>query len=618
MRLTVAAVGRLKDGPEHELAERYRKRAEQLGRRIGLREVEIVQVRESRAQEVGKRMIEESIAIANVIPEKVGDRHPRRARRKSRQRGAREATWRVARQWAARRSLHHWRRRRPGAGVARAGDAATRVRRRNLAAPVGAGACCSSRFTARSQFWRAIPITAPRKSPAARLDSGAILALLQRPMAASTRQTDSHFALSFALAPVLLLAITTNGLAQSTLDKLRQHDKELETVRSQQRQTADTEARLKREIGNIGDDRRKLNQTLIEAASRLRTVEGRVADTEARLKPLDDSERGIRQSLGGRRAAISEVLASLQRIGRNPPPAMMVRPEDALASIRTAIMLGAVLPDMRIQAESLAADLSDLVRIRRDIAEEKERLQRDVAALTEERQRVTLLMEERQKKQADTEKAIEEERRKTSSLARQVDNLKDLIGKIEQGLDAKTRSERASARATEEKSLNSRIDLAALKDPGRLAPAVAFASARGHLPLPVNGVRIREFGAPDTLGSTEKGLTIATRAGAQVTAPCDGWVVYAGFFRNYGQVLILNAGGGYHVVLAGMERISVDVGQFVLTGEPVAIMGSGSQVAATLASGSNQPVLYVEFRKDGTPVDPSPWWAASEGEKVRG
>jgi len=437
-------------------------------------------------------------------------------------------------------------------------------------------------------------------------------------MAASTRQTDSHFALSFALAPVLLLAITTNGLAQSTLDKLRQHDKELETVRSQQRQTADTEARLKREIGNIGDDRRKLNQTLIEAASRLRTVEGRVADTEARLKPLDDSERGIRQSLGGRRAAISEVLASLQRIGRNPPPAMMVRPEDALASIRTAIMLGAVLPDMRIQAESLAADLSDLVRIRRDIAEEKERLQRDVAALTEERQRVTLLMEERQKKQADTEKAIEEERRKTNSLARQVDNLKDLIGKIEQGLDAKTRSERASARATQEKSLNSRIDLAALQDPGRLAPAVAFASARGHLPLPVNGVRIREFGAPDTLGSTEKGLTIATRAGAQVTVPCDGWVVYAGVFRNYGQVLILNAGGGYHVVLAGMERISVDVGQFVLTGEPVAIMGSGSQVAATLASGSNQPVLYVEFRKDGTPVDPSPWWAASEGEKVRG
>jgi septal ring factor EnvC (AmiA/AmiB activator) len=389
-------------------------------------------------------------------------------------------------------------------------------------------------------------------------------------------------------------------------------------MRTQQRQNADTEARLKREVGALGDDRRKLNQALIDAAARLRTTETRVTETEARLKPLDDMERGIRQSLNGRRAAIAEVLASLQRLGRNPPPAMMVRPEDALASIRTAIMLGAVLPDMRVQAESLAADLSDLVRVRRDIAEERERLERDAAALTEERQRITLLLDERQKKQAETEKAVEAEKQKAAALARQVDNLKDLIGKAEQGLDRATRAARAAARAAEEKELSSRVDLAALNDPGRLAPAVAFASARGHLSLPVNGVRIREFGAPDNLGGTEKGLTIATRAGSQVTAPCDGWVVYAGSFRNYGQVLILNAGGGYHVVLAGMERISVDVGQFVLTGEPVAVMGSSPQVAATLASGSNQPVLYVEFRKDGTPVDPSPWWAASEGERVRG
>ena len=430
------------------------------------------------------------------------------------------------------------------------------------------------------------------------------------------RQSDSYRAL--IVAPLLLLTLTTAPFAQSTLDKLRQHDKELEAMRAQQRLTADTEARLKREVGALGDDRRKLNQALIDAAARLRTTETRVTETEARLKPLDDMERGIRQSLNGRRAAIAEVLASLQRLGRNPPPAMMVRPEDALASIRTAIMLGAVLPDMRVQAESLAADLSDLVRVRRDIAEERERLERDAAALTEERQRITLLLDERQKKQAETEKAVEAEKQKAAALARQVDNLKDLIGKAEQGLDRATRAARAAARAAEEKELSSRADLAALKDPGRLAPAVAFASARGHLSFPVNGVRIREFGAPDNLGGTEKGLTIATRAGAQVTAPCDGWVVYAGSFRNYGQVLILNAGGGYHVVLAGMERISVDVGQFVLTGEPVAVMGSSPQVAATLASGSNQPVLYVEFRKDGTPVDPSPWWAASEGEKVRG
>ena len=134
----------------------------------------------------------------------------------------------------------------------------------------------------------------------------------------------------------------------------------------------------------------------------------------------------------------------------------------------------------------------------------------------------------------------------------------------------------------------------------------------------MNGVRIREFGTADGVGGHEKGLSISARPGAQITAPCDGWVVYAGPFRNYGQLLILNAGDGYHVLLAGMDRISVDLGLFVVTGEPVAVMGGRIQAPTAIATGSGQPILYVEFRKDGTPVDSSPWWAASDSEKVRG
>jgi septal ring factor EnvC (AmiA/AmiB activator) len=161
-------------------------------------------------------------------------------------------------------------------------------------------------------------------------------------------------------------------------------------------------------------------------------------------------------------------------------------------------------------------------------------------------------------------------------------------------------------------------DLAALNDPGRMTPAVAFADLRGQLHLPVNGSAIHAFGDPNGIGGTQKGVSIAATPGAQITAPCDSWVVYAGPFRSYGQLLILNAGGGYHVLLAGMERISVDLGQFVLTGEPVAVMGGQTPASAAMAAGSKQPVLYVEFRKGGTPIDPSPWWATNEGEKVRG
>jgi septal ring factor EnvC (AmiA/AmiB activator) len=289
----------------------------------------------------------------------------------------------------------------------------------------------------------------------------------------------------------------------------------------------------------------------------------------------------------------------------------MVTPEDALQSVRTAILLGAVLPDMKTEVDTLLADLAELVRLRSEIASERDALGRDLAALSQERTRMTVLVAERQRKQSETEKALESERARSVQLARAADNLKELIGRIEQEIASAARAA-AAARGTDSKA-----SLAALNDPGRLSPAIAFASARKSLPLPLNGIKIREFGMPDGLGGTEKGLSMASRAGAQVTAPCDGWVVYAGPFRSYGQLLILNAGGGYHVLLAGMERTSVDLGQFVLTGEPVAVMGGGPQSAAAVATGSSQPVLYIEFRKDGTPVDPTPWWA-SDSEKVRG
>ena len=313
---------------------------------------------------------------------------------------------------------------------------------------------------------------------------------------------------------------------------------------------------------------------------------------------------------------IVEILAALQRIGRQPPPALLVRPEDALQAVRTAIVLGAVVPDLRAKADAIAGDLADLLRVRKDIVADQAALSQNLDQLASEQLRLNTLVDERQKKQATVEQALASEQEHAADLARRVDNLKDLIAKLEQGLDPATRTTRVSARAIGDDA--TRPDLAALSDPGRLAPAVAFERTRGQLHLPVNGSPIHGYGTPDGAGGTQKGQSIATHAGAQITAPCDGWVVYAGPFRSYGQLLILNAGGGYHVLLAGMERISVDLGQFVLTGEPVAVMGGAAQVSAAVTTGSKQPVLYVEFRKDGTPIDPSPWWATNEGEKVRG
>jgi septal ring factor EnvC (AmiA/AmiB activator) len=431
-------------------------------------------------------------------------------------------------------------------------------------------------------------------------------------------QRPAILAVALTLASGAAFAQPDNARDAAGSELLRQRDQELETIRAEQKRALENEKKLRAESETLSEDRRKFNQALIDGAAKVKDIEKRLTTNEARIKPLQDQERALRGSLEERRAVIAEVLAALQRIGRRPPPAVMVNPEDALQSVRTAILLGAVLPEMREKARVLSRDLTELVRIRDEIATEKTRLTADLGKLADERQRLGIFIEERKKKQTETDKALESERQTAIALSRQVDSLKDLITRLEQGISAAAKAARNAARLAEEPKPGERPDLAAFKDPGRLEPAVAFASLRGHLQMPSNGVKTRDFGAADGLGGTEKGISVTTRPGAQVTAPCDGWVVYAGPFRSYGQLLILNAGGGYHVLLAGMDRISAELGQFVLTGEPVGVMGSSAQMAATVPIASSQSVLYIEFRKDGTPVDPGPWWATSESEKVRG
>ncbi|WP_249734679.1 murein hydrolase activator EnvC [Bradyrhizobium sp. sGM-13] len=427
---------------------------------------------------------------------------------------------------------------------------------------------------------------------------------------------------SFAVTSLLPAAAQPAATAQQATavspDVIKQREQELEAAREEQRKAAELQQKLKADIAAIGQDRSKLNQQLIDIATQVRSIETRIGETEGRLRPLDAREQQARASLDSRRAEIIEVLAALQRAGRRTPPALLVRPEDALQSLRTAMLLGAVVPELRGRAEKLAADLGELVTLRKNIATERDILARDRDKLKDDSIRLAALVEERQRKQSAIEKDMEAEGARAISLSRQVDSLQGLIGKMEQDLKSAAKAAATASLQGAPAAPGGKPNLGALKDPARLSPAIAFASAKGLFAFPVNGRKIRNFGGSDGAGGVEKGISLATRAGAQVTTPCDGWVVYAGPFRSYGQLLILNAGGGYHVLIAGMERISVNIGQFVLTGEPVATMGTTSQVASILATTASQPVLYVEFRKDGTPIDSGPWWAASEGEKVRG
>ena len=375
-------------------------------------------------------------------------------------------------------------------------------------------------------------------------------------------------------------------------------------------------------------ERARLAASLVETTSRVRAAEQRSAAIEKRLELTTGSEEAIRRSLESRRGVLAEVLASLQRMNRRPPPAILVKPEDMLQAVRAAMLMGAVLPELRAETEALAADLGEMARLRKAIAADKDVLAQEAASLKQEGEKLAGLIDQRSAAHALAEKALGAERERARELARQAGSLKDLIARMEgevseagRAAEAARRSDEAlrKARESDAQGVRARLALAPFKDPARLAPAVSFAETRGLLALPAAGAITKAFGASDGFGGAEKGLSLATRPNAVVSAPADGWVAYSGPYRTYGQLLILNVGGGYYVVLAGMERINVEVGQFVLAGEPVGAMGDGAaKTAAAIAIGASQPILYVEFRKDGVSIDPGPWWAKPENQKVRG
>lgn len=385
--------------------------------------------------------------------------------------------------------------------------------------------------------------------------------------------------------------------------------RDLEDVQRRQAVSRERLESIAQEIEAMREDQAALSAALIQVAKTERKLALDIDRIAATLSDLRQQEGALRGSLAQRRGVLGEVLGALQRIGLNPPPAILVTPEDALSSVRSSILLAAVVPELREETEILLGDLRELSRLAASIETERRTLQRTVGRQLEERERLSLLLEQKELAQVSTQEEAEEERRRLEELAAEAGSLEELIASVEDDIEtARLEAEQARELARQRREAAE----SAPSDPfsGGLRDSVPLAQLRGVLELPATGRVTRRFGQEDGAGRSMMGDIVATQSGAIVTAPMDATVLYAGTFRSYGQLLILDAGGDYHIVLAGMGRIGVSPGQAVLAGEPVGMMGE-TRMASAVAFGnvSAGPELYVEFRKDGRPIDPAPWWA---------
>jgi len=384
------------------------------------------------------------------------------------------------------------------------------------------------------------------------------------------------------------LALPVQLSAQENASGATQNLKQIEKQIGQEKSAAE-QARARAEI--MARDIANLQNEMVTTARAVQRHETQVVALKTRLQALERLLERKTSDLRDGRAKFGRVLAAMQRIAQFPPEALIAQPVKPADTVRTAILLRTAVSEIDRQATEIRDELDFLVKARTEIASRKQTLEETSELLDRERRRLGALMSRKKvlKRRADKE-ALAAERR-IAELAGKAKTLRELLKGI-----ARERERAKKARPPEDKKDNAHAVVPPLRP---------ISKARGSLSLPVSGKITGRYGEKTDGGLSRKGLTIATPPGAQVTATYDGTVVYAGKFRGYGLLLIIEHGEGYHSLLAGMTRIDVEQGQKILAGEPVGIMEQ---------SESGQPVLYVELRRDGQPINPQPWLAARKNE----
>jgi septal ring factor EnvC (AmiA/AmiB activator) len=402
------------------------------------------------------------------------------------------------------------------------------------------------------------------------------------------------------LAAALVVACAFPAVARDAPNaKLKSVEQELQRTRAQDKALAEREAALQKEL----DD---LRSQLVEAAAAARAHEDGVRDHRRALAAIEDEEKAKTAALDGRRRQLSDLLMALTRHARRPPEALVALPASPEDTIRAALLLAAAVPELEAEASTLKADIDDLEATRRTAAATRKGLEQESHDLARERGRLETLVAQRAKLQQQTQAERRKAQADADRLAGEAKDIKDLMDRLE--------AERASHAAEAAKRAQRKpVPVPAPVAPRRSAGSVEIAGLPRPI-APVTGRLLSSFGSRGEGGSVSRGITLEVAQGTAVLAPFPGRVVYAGPFRDYGQLLIIEHGEGYHLLLAGLGRIDSALGESVMAGEPIGIVGNTS---GAVAGGRLPSRLYLELRRNGRPIDPMPWLGAST-DKVSG
>ncbi len=400
---------------------------------------------------------------------------------------------------------------------------------------------------------------------------------------------------------------------------------------------------LERQGRKLETDVSALQTAILSTARKAQDLEEVLSVIERTLAGFEAEAAERTSQLAAKRQQLARTLAALQKIALQPPESLLVAPTAPIDTVRGALLLRVAVENIERRAKALRADLDDLARLRRDIAAQRRALAPKLEALESERMRLARLVARKRALRSAVSWEQRAAQRRAERLAADAKDLRELIDRLERAArekaerearelaelkarekaklaarelaehEAAARLQAEAGRRAKEEAARQQAELSRPQAPMQLqkpANVRSFPSAPGaaSLVMPARGRVIMRFGQETEEGGMSKGVTIATRREAQVVAPYDGQVAYAGIFRGYGQILIIEHGGRYHTLLAGLEQLGAVVGQWVLAGEPVGTMGRPED---------HDPELYLELRRTGQPINPLPWLATTN-DRVRG
>ncbi len=396
------------------------------------------------------------------------------------------------------------------------------------------------------------------------------------------------------LAILGLAAVSTPAAAQ-----IARQERELADIEKKLKQRRNEEARLKDEAKEREKEVAALRRRMIETADALQDAERRISDIKRETAALEGEEKTLEASLRKQQESLGDVLGALQIIERAKPPALLVSPEDASKAARTAMLLADVTPQIEARAATLRQSLTSLATVRASLDQERANALKTNEEISARRTVLAELLSKKQGERRVAERLAAAAQGETAALAARATSLRDILGRLERL--ARVVAPRLKPRAPSGRLPPAPTPLDRSARPEAFKPARAFSAAKGALRAPVVGNVIGHYGAARPEGGRFEGLRFSASDKALVTAPYEAKVAFARSWNPIGNLIVLDVGGGYHILLMGVGAFLVEEGQSVKAGEPVAAM-----------DGTNAE-LDLEIRKNGDPVNPSLWLSNNAG-----